>query len=351
MNNNDYMVDKKSANELQPIDPLKQARKAFENMNEKVDAIGYDGFAANSEMHMVKRSDVNKGVVEKKIIGDQQTEKEAEFKDFGNDDKTKEVTKVVEQQQAQAKAQVQETKTEAPQATSAPTPAPTQPASAVSNDPKKLSMSSILTIDDLVGRYISLFEQHFGLKLSSTICFENVRKLCEINVKNPDKNLYFLENTYRVSSLIYLTSNLPILIVASILAEKNRKNILNYVTTEVENGAKRYEDLKELRINRWNAKFNNMQINDAMTVTPGVTSLSPELIDLMTQNFENMCVNLKKFNKELSDIVSAFDETTKNDVIYIYSNWWYLLQGFENVSDMRTYIMTITDDTRKNLQL
>lgn len=215
----------------------------------------------------------------------------------------------------------------------------------------KLQMRTVLSIDDLVNTYIKIFEEHFDIKLSSSICFENMRKLCDIDVKTPDMSLYVLENTYRLSTLMYLTEHLPIIIVASILAEKNRKNILNYVTTEVENASKKIEDVIALRKKRWYEKYKNMNINDAMTVTPGVTNISSELIKLMCDNFNTMCNNLKKFNKELSDIISKFDDNTKNDVIFIYSNWWYLLQGFENEPNMRSYIMSITDDTRKNLKI
>lgn len=215
----------------------------------------------------------------------------------------------------------------------------------------KLKMRSVQSIETLVEEYIKLFDKHFGIKLSSAICFENMRKLVDIDVKTPDKSLYFLENTYRISSLLYLTEHLPIIVVASVLAEKNRKNILNYVITEVETSSKRYDDVVELRKKRWKEKYNNMALNDTMTVTPGVTFISNELVELMRKNFDNMCNNLRKFNKELSDIVSRFDESTKNDVVYIYSNWWYLLQGFENEPNMRTYIFTITDDTRKNLKI
>ena len=214
-----------------------------------------------------------------------------------------------------------------------------------------LQMRTIMSIDDLVAMYIKMFEEHFDIKLSPSICFENMRKLCDIDVKMPEKCLYTLENTYRLSTIMYLTEHLPIIIVASILAEKNRKNILNYVTSEVEIASKKIDDLIALRTKRWYEKYKTMNINDAMTVTPGVTNISPDIMALMCKNFDHMCNNLKKFNKELSDIVSKFDNNTRNDVIFIYSNWWYLLQGFENEPNMRAYIMSITDDTRKNLKI
>ena len=214
-----------------------------------------------------------------------------------------------------------------------------------------VNIKSIVSLDDLVKRYIDVFKEHFGLDLSSSICFENMRKLCEVNTKDPDKTLYFLENTYRLSTLLYLTSNLPILIVTSIIAEKNRKNILKYVTIEVENGAKEYDDVKALRVKRWSNKYTNMKVNDAMTITPGVTTITSELAVLMQKQFDDICLKLKRFNKEMTNLVNGFNDATKNDIIFIYSNWWYLLQGFENVVEMRDYIMAITDDTRRNLKL
>lgn len=214
-----------------------------------------------------------------------------------------------------------------------------------------VNIKSIVSLDDLVKRYVDVFKEHFGLDLSSSICFENMRKLCEVNTKDPDKTLYFLENTYRLSTLLYLTSNLPILIVTSIIAEKNRKNILKYVTIEVENGAKEYDDVKALRVKRWSNKYANMKVNDAMTITPGVTTITSELAVLMQKQFDDICLKLKRFNKEMTNLVNGFDDATKNDIIFIYSNWWYLLQGFENVVEMRDYIMAITDDTRRNLKL
>ena len=205
--------------------------------------------------------------------------------------------------------------------------------------------------DELCKAYMDMFKQSFGMDLSASICYENMRRMCEADLKAPENTLYFMENTYRVSTLLYLASNLPIVFVTSVLAEKNRKNILKYVTIEVENGSKPYQELRDLRIRRWGRKFENMAVNDAMTVTPGVTGLSEALVTEMISAFQDTCTKLRKFNKELTGIVAKFDDGALNDVTYIYSNWWYFLQGFENVPEMRTYVMAITDDTRKNLKI
>lgn len=205
--------------------------------------------------------------------------------------------------------------------------------------------------DEMAQAYIRMFKSSLGLDLSPAIVFENMRKICEPDVRDPLKTLYFLENTYRVSTLLYLASNLPILVVTSILAEKNRKNILKYVTIEVENGNKPYDQLRELRMKRWVRKFENMAVNDAMTVTPGVSVPTKELADAMAYEFGSVSSKLKKFDAEMTGIVAKFDDATRNDVVYIYSNWWYLLQGFENVPEMRSYVMAITDDTRRNLKI
>ena len=295
-------------------------------------------------------------IVEEKEISIEQP------KTVGNTGKTKEsVTDIIKQKQEAVKQQVsnasgEPVKTETKQAEAQPAkpvqPAqPAKQATAVAIMTPVTSIKSNLSLDELTKRYIDMFKEHFNIELSSSICFENMRKMCEVNVKDPDKTLYFLENTYRLSTLLYLTGNLPILIVTSIIAEKNRKNILKYVTIEVENGAKEYDEVKALRMKRWMNKYSNMQVNDAMTITPGVTNLTPELSALMQKQFDTICTKLKRFNNEMTSIVSKFDDATKNDVIYIYSNWWYLLQGFENVQEMRTYIMAITDDTRRNLKI
>lgn len=205
--------------------------------------------------------------------------------------------------------------------------------------------------DALCQMYSKMFKDTLGLDLSMSICYENMRRICEVDVKDPGGTLYFLENTYRVSTLIYLAGNLPILFVASILAEKNRKNILKYVTIEVENGSKPYADLLELRRRRWSRKFEDMAVNDAMTVTPGATSLSAELGSELRSMLAGTAAKLRRFNNEMASITGKFDDGARNDVIYIYSNWWYLLQGFENVPEMRSYLMAITDDTRRNLKI
>lgn len=208
-----------------------------------------------------------------------------------------------------------------------------------------------LSPDQLCQEYIKFFKDSLGLDLSTAICFENMRRMCEIDVKDPAGTLYFLENTYRVSTLTYLASNLPVLFVTSVLAEKNRKNILKYVTIEVENGSKPYADVLDLRRRRWMRKFENMAVNDAMTVTPGATMLTPELASRLKSMAADISGKLRKFNKEMTGIVAKFDDGARNDIVYIYSNWWYLLQGFENVPEMRSYIMAVTDDTRKNLKV
>lgn len=228
-----------------------------------------------------------------------------------------------------------------------PTPAPAARPAAKPSGPIGRAKSP----DELCRAYTEMFKSAFGFELSTAIVFENMRRMCEPDVKDPLKTLYFIENTYRVSTILYLASNLPILVVTSILAEKNRKNILKYVSIEVDHGAKPYEQLRDLRMKRWARKFENMRINDAMTVTPGATMLSPELVSEVRAAFLDMSAKLKRFNGEMSSIVAKFDDSALSDVTYIYSNWWYLLQGFENVPEMRSYIMAITDDTRRNLKL
>jgi len=226
-----------------------------------------------------------------------------------------------------------------------------QPAQTTAKAAEPLKMSSKVQLDVIAKSYADTFKQHFGVDLSSSMCFENVRKLCEINVKDPAKSLYLLENTYRVTTLMYLATNLPVIFVATVLAEKNRVNILKYVTQEVEQSNKKFDELKAFRTDRWAKKYAQMEVNDAMTVTMSVTSLMPELVETMYKRFEETCIKLKRFNKELSDLVAKFDDNVKTDVVYIYSNFWYFLQGFENNAEMRNYVMAITDDTRKNLKM
>lgn len=229
-----------------------------------------------------------------------------------------------------------------------------QQAKAPPQPPKPMAAASVKHFkspDELCQMYVQMFRSTLGLDLSMSICYENMRRICEVDVKDPAGTLYFLENTYRVSTILYLAGNLPILFVASVLAEKNRKNILKYVTIEVENGTKPYKDVLELRQKRWMRKYENMAVNDAMTVTPGATSLTLELVQKISAMVTNICGKLKKFNGEMSTLVSRFDDSARNDIVFIYSNWWYLLQGFENVPEMRAYIMSVTDDTRKNLKI
>lgn len=217
--------------------------------------------------------------------------------------------------------------------------------------PDRIDVKTQGTLDDLTKSYLDLFERHFGIKLNASIVFENMRRMCEAPSKDVSKSLYLIENTYRLSTIIYLASNLPILFVSTILSEVNRRNTLKYVTSEVELSAKKYEELRRIRMDRYSEKFRNMGVDDAMTVTPGVTSITKELSASIAEEFRSICSNLKRFNKEMTDLVAGFDANTMSDVIYIYSNWWYFLQGFENVKEIRDYIMLITDDTRKNLKL
>ena len=220
-----------------------------------------------------------------------------------------------------------------------------------STNEHQIKIKTNISPDDLAKMYIEMFKKHFDLNLSASICYENMRKICEINTKEADKTLYFIENTYRLSTLLYLTGNLPIVVIATILAEKNRKNVLNYITKEVENAAKPYEEVRDLRMKRYMRKYEDMKVNDAITVTPGVTMMTPELTDAIKARFDNISTKMKKFNKALMNSLNKLDDAAKNDVVYIYSNCWYFLQGFENVPEMRAYIMSITDDTRKNLKI
>ena len=222
---------------------------------------------------------------------------------------------------------------------------PAQPAQVI-------KIASSVSPDDMAKAYRDMFKMHFDTDLSSSMTFENMRKFFFVdNIKAPEKTLYYIENTYRLSTLLYLTGNLPILVIATVLSEKNRKNVLRYVSTEIENAAKPYDDLRKLRMSRYARKYENMQANDAMTVTLGVTSPTKELADAMISRFDDICLKMKKYNKDLMKSLAKLDEEALNDVVYIYSNCWYMLQGFENVPEMRSYVMAITDDTRANLNV
>lgn len=215
--------------------------------------------------------------------------------------------------------------------------------------PTVITVAGKMSPDQLCQEYAKMFKETLSLDLSMSICFENMRRMCEVDTKDPTGTLYFLENTYRVSTIIYLAQNLPVLFVTSVLAEKNRKNILKYVTTEVENGSKPYEAVLEMRKRRWMRKFESMSVNDAMTVTPGATTLTPELAARLKAELMGVASGMRRYNREMAQIVEKFDDGARNDIVYIYSNWWYLLQGFENVPEMRAYIMAVTDDTKASL--
>ena len=213
----------------------------------------------------------------------------------------------------------------------------------------KIRMST--SPDALTTAYADMFMKHFGLEISKSICFENMRKFCEPNIKEYDKTLYFMENTYRLSSLIYLMENMPITIAASILAEKNRANVMKYVVKEVELGGKPYDQLRKERLKRWAAKYSDMDPSDAITVTLGVTMPIRELLDAMTAKLDAVSSAMRKYNKSMTKSAANLDDSARNDVVYIYSNVWYFLQAFENDPDARRYFMAITDDTRKNLKI
>lgn len=246
------------------------------------------------------------------------------------------------QQPAQQQAQQQKQQTQQ-----------SKPQQAPAKQPEKMIDTIRLNtpLDDLAAEYIKLMETFFDIKLSHNICFDNMRKFCDMNVKNYDKTLYFVENTYRVSTLIYLTTNFPIIFICTVISEVNRKNVLKYISNEVEIAAKPFDEIRKIRFERYSNKFKSMDINDAATITPGITSLSHEVFQLMVSEFSMLCNKLKRFNKELTTIIANFNDEAKNDVIYIYSNWWYFLQLFENNVEARNYIMSITDDTRTNLKL
>ena len=259
----------------------------------------------------------------------------------GAADRQKQLQAVV--QQASDKASQQAAQVQAQQQVQ-PAQLP-QPAQAI-------KIASSVSPDDMAKAYRDMFKMHFDTDLSSSMTFENMRKFFFVdNIKAPEKTLYYIENTYRLSTLLYLTGNLPILVIATVLSEKNRKNVLRYVSTEIENAAKPYDDLRKLRMSRYARKYENMQANDAMTVTLGVTSPTKELADAMISRFDDICLKMKKYNKDLMKSLAKLDEEALNDVVYIYSNCWYMLQGFENVPEMRSYVMAITDDTRANLNV
>lgn len=262
------------------------------------------------------------------------------------------ITKAASAAQQQARQQVESEKKQAPAAKPAETRGGQQ---ASSPAPPKISVPSTIRTsmqpDVLAKRYADMFQSHFGMALSPVLCYENMRRICEPDIKDPAGTLWLIENTYRLSTLLYLTGNLPIMVIATILAEKNRKNVLKYVTAETENAAKPHDELWKLRTGRWARKYESMAANDAITVTPGATLPTPELSAAMAARFEDVCGRMKKFDRDLSKAVAKLDGAALNDVSYIYSNCWYFLQGFENVPEMRSYVMAITDDTRRNLKI
>lgn len=239
----------------------------------------------------------------------------------------------------------------------APTARPQAPATPqAATKPSIAAPSKIRTAfkpDDIAKAYVEMFKKHFDLELSSILAYENMRRFTDVdNAKTPEKTLYYVENTYRLSTLIYLAGNFPIMVIAIILSEKNRKNILRYVTSETELAAKPYDSVRETRLSRYSKKFADMSVNDAIAITLGATVPTQELAAALKARFDDICAKMKaKYDKDLTKAARKLDDDARNDVVFIFSNIWHLLQAFENVPETRNYIMMITDDTRKNLEI
>lgn len=372
MNNQGFMV-RKNGNGLIDAQAEAMAARASEVEEEKRFINSFEtvnnGMMMRRDTVAVSNADGGKEIASEKPSKNE--ELEAPEKNFGTEDvrqdaaqpktdKTKEnIAKIANAAQNEARKQVEGANKSTPQnngqTAAMSKTADDKPKQAAQPNKPIVQVPSIIKTntspDALAKAYVDMFKEHFDMDLSMALCYDNMRRFCETDAKHPDTTLYFLENTYRLSTLLYLSGNLPIMIIATILADKNRKNVLKYVTTEVENGAKPYSDLKTLRINRYARKCENMNINDAITVTPGATLLTSELIDAIQARFDDICLRMKKFNKDLGKAVAKLDDAARNDVVYIYSNCWYFLQGFENVVEMRSYVMSITDDTRRNLKI
>lgn len=234
-----------------------------------------------------------------------------------------------------------------PQAPAVPQAAP-KPSIAA---PTKIKTA--LKPDDIAKAYVEMFKKHFDLELSPVLAYESMRRFTDVdNIKSPEKTLYYIENTYRLSTLIYLAGNFPIMVIAMILSEKNRKNVLRYITAETELAAKPYDSVRETRLSRYAKKFADMSVNDAITITLGATVPTQELAAALKARFDDICARMKaKYDKDLTKAARKLDDDARNDVVFIFSNVWHLLQAFENVPETRNYIMMITDDTRKNLEI
>ena len=209
-----------------------------------------------------------------------------------------------------------------------------------------------LNYDELTDIYIKMIKDFIGVDVNYNICRENMRKLCEINTKNPGENLYFIENTYRISTLMYLANNLPIVIGILFAAETNRKYVYNAISKEIEFCAKNFQEVKEEKLRRWSAKFSaNMYSYDSMTITLGVTSMNPDLKQILYKNFADICVKSKKICKDLTNIISKYSDADMNDVVYICSNFWYFLQCFEHIDEFRNFVMELIDTGCKKLKI
>lgn len=240
----------------------------------------------------------------------------------------------------------------------APAAKPQAPAAAPQIAPKPsiavpVKIKTALKPDDIAKAYVEMFKKHFDLELSPVLAYESMRRFTDVdNIKSPEKTLYYIENTYRLSTLIYLAGNFPIMVIAMILSEKNRKNVLRYVTAETELAAKPYDSVRETRLSRYAKKFAEMSVNDAIAITLGATVPTQELAAALKARFDDICARMKaKYDKDLTKAARKLDDDARNDVVFIFSNVWHLLQAFENVSEVRNYIMMITDDTRKNLEI
>lgn len=212
--------------------------------------------------------------------------------------------------------------------------------SSVLNAPDVKEVRLTQSIQALSDAYVNNFKKAFDIDLIPSIVYENMTKMFHVDMGN--KPMYYMCNTYRLSSIINLMEYFVPWIYSTFMfgnaSSQNLKTYKDVIRQETELHAQSSpSELINVYKKRYMDRITDELYVDCIMITPGASSMSDDLMLQLSNIVKDMVSkSAGKLNSVYKINYNKLSEEDKANAKYVHSNFWYLLQIYEfNIADKR----------------
>ena len=217
----------------------------------------------------------------------------------------------------------------------------------VKKDRKPVKFKNPESIQAYADEYVASFKRAFDIDLIPSIVYENMNKLMHPDIQG--QNAYFMCNTYRLSTFMYIMDLLVPWVYSTMLlntvSSSNLKLYKDIVAREIDIHAKSNSDaLLALYKKRYIDRINNCDIRtDSVMITLGVTDLPEIYTNNINNSIRTIAENYSKNNDmKFRTAIPKLNGEDIDNLKYVHSNFWYMLQLFEyNIDGKRDSMVRI----------